>query len=222
MLVSDRPLWPFILYASLFFIFVLFYACSRGKIQGVFWLQQKELIGLVICFKFKMITMNIDLKAPYSSKNRHFIIQERFNKLIYGINAIIKCGTWQPVKFHLVSCPWNEMIFIELMLPTEYQKYHKNRLIFYPFQKGDINWNFKGCQMPHFMIKFILQCIYQFIKPSFFFIFFFIFYKTKSIFEEYGAFNAHFLLGLNVYICILPSRGANNPLCTNLISKRKF
>ena len=26
-------------------------------------------------------------------KNRHFIIQERFNKLIYDINAIIKCGS---------------------------------------------------------------------------------------------------------------------------------
>ena len=25
-------------------------------------------------------------------KNRHFIIQERFNKLIYGIDTIIKCG----------------------------------------------------------------------------------------------------------------------------------
>ena len=30
-------------------------------------------------------------------KNRHFIIQERYDKLIYGINTIIKCGTWQSV-----------------------------------------------------------------------------------------------------------------------------
>ena len=30
-------------------------------------------------------------------------IQERFNKLIYGINMIIKCGILQPVKFQLVS-----------------------------------------------------------------------------------------------------------------------
>ena len=36
-------------------------------------------------------------------KNRHFIIQERFDKLIYGINTIIKCGILQPVKFQLVS-----------------------------------------------------------------------------------------------------------------------
>ena len=45
------------------------------------------------------------LKAPYSSKIDIFI-QERFNKLIYGMNTIIKCGTWQPVKFQLVSRSW--------------------------------------------------------------------------------------------------------------------
>ena len=33
------------------------------------------------------------LKCSISLKNRHFIVQERFNKLIYGINTIIKCGT---------------------------------------------------------------------------------------------------------------------------------
>ena len=33
------------------------------------------------------------LKAPYSSKNRHLIIQERFDKLTYGISTIIKCST---------------------------------------------------------------------------------------------------------------------------------
>ena len=33
------------------------------------------------------------LKAPYSSKTDMFsLIQERFNKLIYSINTIIKCG----------------------------------------------------------------------------------------------------------------------------------
>ena len=45
-------------------------------------------------------------------KNRHFIIQERFNKLIYGTNTIMECGTWQPVNFQLVSRSWNEMIFL--------------------------------------------------------------------------------------------------------------
>ena len=33
------------------------------------------------------------LKAPYSLKNGDFIIQERFNKMIYGINTITKCCT---------------------------------------------------------------------------------------------------------------------------------
>ena len=38
------------------------------------------------------------LKAPYSPKNRNFFffffffIRERFNKLMYSINTIIKCG----------------------------------------------------------------------------------------------------------------------------------
>ena len=52
------------------------------------------------------------------------IIELIINKLIYGINTIIKCGTSQPVKFQLVSF-WskirNEIIFYsisELMLPT--------------------------------------------------------------------------------------------------------
>ena len=39
------------------------------------------------------------LKAPYSWKKRHFFIKDRFNKLIYGINTIIECDTWQPAKF---------------------------------------------------------------------------------------------------------------------------
>ena len=35
----------------------------------------------------------VDFKGSIFLKNRHFfLIQERFNKLIYGINAIIKCG----------------------------------------------------------------------------------------------------------------------------------
>ena len=33
------------------------------------------------------------LKGSIFLKNSIFIIQERFEKLIYGINTIIKCGT---------------------------------------------------------------------------------------------------------------------------------
>ena len=43
------------------------------------------------------------LMPPYSSTVDIFFIHERFNKLIYGINMIIKCGIWQPVKFQIVS-----------------------------------------------------------------------------------------------------------------------
>ena len=33
------------------------------------------------------------ITGPIFLKNRHFIIQERFNKLKYVKNTIIKCGT---------------------------------------------------------------------------------------------------------------------------------
>ena len=54
-------------------------------------------------------------KGTIFLKNRRFIVQERFNKLIYGINTIIRCGTRQPVKFNLVSRTWNEMIFLSYL-----------------------------------------------------------------------------------------------------------
>ena len=54
-------------------------------------------------------------KGSIFLKNRHFIIQERFNKLIYGINTIIKCGTWQLVKFQVVYRSSNEMIFLSYL-----------------------------------------------------------------------------------------------------------
>ena len=40
--------------------------------------------GRVVVFKFK---------GSIFLKNRHFFIQERFNKLLYSINMIIKCGS---------------------------------------------------------------------------------------------------------------------------------
>ena len=94
------------------------------------------------------------LKGFIFLKNRHFTIQEMFIKLIYGTNRIIKCGTWQPVKFQLVSRSWNVMIFYrisELMLPTLIQRCDKKS-----FQKWETNSYFKGCQMPHFVIVLIL------------------------------------------------------------------
>ena len=64
----------------------------------------------------------------YSSKNKHSFIQERFNKLLYSINTIIKCSPCQLVKFQLGPRSWNAMTFFrisELILPTIIQRYLK-------------------------------------------------------------------------------------------------
>ena len=47
---------------------------------------------------------------------------------MWHLTTIIKCGTWQPVKFQLVSRSLNEMIFYrtsELMLLKLIQRYDK-------------------------------------------------------------------------------------------------
>ena len=127
--------------------------------------------------------LNWSLKGSIFLKNRHFI-QERFNKLIYGINTIIKCGIWQPVKFHLVSLFLNwikhEMIFYrisELMLATLIQRYHKNHFI---SRTGDL---LKFYKLSGATFYDCINTIYQFIKP---------FLDNKmSMFEEYGAFKVH-------------------------------
>ena len=69
---------------------------------------------LIYASKTLFCGCSIHVNGSIFLKNRHFIIQERFNKLIYGIKKIIKCGTWQPVKFQLVSPSWNEMIFYHI------------------------------------------------------------------------------------------------------------
>ena len=54
-------------------------AHSRSPIR-VFVIRQKEIV-------------HHWFKGSIFHGNRHFIIQERFNKLLYGINIIMKCGT---------------------------------------------------------------------------------------------------------------------------------
>ena len=114
-----------------------------------------KFVSAIICGVWK----HYILKGSIFLKNRHFIVQERFNKLIYGVNTIIKCGIWQPVKIQLVSCLWSgskmKRIFFrisELMLPTLIQRYDKKSFHFDPVQGPETNWNFTGCQMQHFMI----------------------------------------------------------------------
>ena len=97
--------------------------------------------------------------------SRYFIIQERFNKLIYGINTM-----WQPVKFQLGFCSWNEMIFFyrisELMLPTLIRDTIKKKIILFLIQ-------FKNERLTE-ILQTVRCHIYQFIKPflDIFFIFF--------------------------------------------------
>ena len=113
------------------------------------WLLQKPTDLDLHCLQRQGISgfSRTRVKAPYSSKIDIFI-QERLNKLIYGIDTIIKCGIWQPVKFHKIWHLWtckisvslsflkwikNEIIFYhisELMLATFFLRYNKNHFIF--------------------------------------------------------------------------------------------
>ena len=106
-------------------------------------------------FFFFFFVVVVVLKTPNSSTTDSFI-QVWFNQLIYGISTIIKWGIWQPVTFQLVSfLNWikNEIIFYrvsELMLATLIQRYDKKII---SFQERQTNWNFTGCQVPHFIIS---------------------------------------------------------------------
>ena len=94
--------------------------CEGPKTRGFFWRKMKTLIrlrgftlwseSLLGLYFMRCIFWRFDLtlKGSIFLKNRHFIIQERFHKLIYG-NTIIKCGIWQPVKFQLVSRSWTDL-----------------------------------------------------------------------------------------------------------------
>ena len=105
------------------------------------------------------------LKGSTFLKNRHFINQERFNKLIYGINTIIKCGTWQPVKFQLVSLEMKSFLWY-LRINVANRDAINIISILILFKKQETNWNFTGCQLPHFMILLIL-CILALEKALF-------------------------------------------------------
>ena len=73
----------------------------EARLMGNEDLKKKCLLFMLLLLKQGLMT-----KAPYSTKIDIFI-QERFNKLIYGINIIIKYGIWQPVKFQFVSRFWS-------------------------------------------------------------------------------------------------------------------
>ena len=67
----------------------------------LFFLYEQNLIREVTIdlpelFPFKMYPLPLNIKGSIFLKSRHFIIQERFNKLIYGIN--------QFKMWHLTTC----------------------------------------------------------------------------------------------------------------------
>ena len=81
----------------------------------------------------------VEIKSSILLKNRHFIIQERFNELIYGINTIIKYSTCK-ILVSLSFLKRNDFYRIfELMLPTLIQKYDKSHFIFDPVQTRETN-----------------------------------------------------------------------------------
>ena len=66
---------------------------NKRNIQRIFVIFAAKLI-LWILLRIVLARLFLAvLKGSIFLKNRHFIVQERFNKLIYGINTIIKCGT---------------------------------------------------------------------------------------------------------------------------------
>ena len=63
-----------------------------GEIRKVFQNLLKVFPKVLKVFgAFFFVCNSFALKVTFSSK-RHFFIQERFNKLFYGIDMIIKCG----------------------------------------------------------------------------------------------------------------------------------
>ena len=73
-----------------------------------------------------LILINM-VKGSIFLRNIHFITQERFNILIYGINKVIKSGTFWPVKM----CEMKYFLLIaELMLPTLIQRHYKESFHF--------------------------------------------------------------------------------------------
>ena len=104
------------------------------------------------------IISRLNLKGSIFLKNRRFIIQERLNKLIYGTNTIIKCGTCK-ISVSLSFMKWNNFYRIsKFMLVTLIQRYDIRKIIsfFIQFKRRGANWNITGCRMPHFMIVLIL------------------------------------------------------------------
>ena len=78
--------------------------------------------------------------------------------MIFGINTITKCGTWQLVKFQLVYSfeldqKWNDFLLYLWINVGNINSRDTIKIV--SFQEREIYWNFTGCQVPHFMIVLI-------------------------------------------------------------------
>ena len=82
------------------------------------------------------------IKGSMFLKNRHFIFQERVNKLLYGINTIIKCGTWQPC--------WT--------VNFSFRKFHTHKKNWYQYVTFAQMWNLRMVNFDKFWgLKFVLK-----------------------------------------------------------------
>ena len=108
------------------------------------------------------------LKGSIFLKNRHFFLSKKGSiNLIYGINMIIKCGIWQPVKFQLVShfltgskMKWLFYIISELMSATLILRYDKQSFHFWSSSRTRDKLKFYSATFYD-----CINTIYQFTKP---------------------------------------------------------
>ena len=66
------------------------------------------------------------------------------------------CDIWQPVKFKLVSRFWTGsffLLYLWINVGNIFLRDMTKKII--SFQERENNWNFTGCQVPHFMIVLI-------------------------------------------------------------------
>ena len=89
---SQKRLEPVYIILFFFFFFFLIFHSSPLLLQLL--LLSLLLVLLLLIQKVTNVytCLYTSIKGAIFLKNRNFILQERFNKLIYGINIIIKCG----------------------------------------------------------------------------------------------------------------------------------
>ena len=106
-------------------------------------------------FCWKNVSSFCSAKAThiFSAKNIRVVYIEAA-KIVneMTLNELVKLTMlWTTGPWYIVT----EIQFYQLMLATLIQRYDKNHFIFGPVQERETNWNFTGCQVPHFIIVLI-------------------------------------------------------------------